>query len=628
MKKCPVCGVMMGDNVARCFMCKYDFQKAASEGEEAARKDAKVNVFQVEQEANVRAAEKKAENDKILADVKAKSRLEIEAMERQLEGEKLRLEQEYVEIRKKSFDEKSRLDAELADIRKQIEDEANLYKKARKDREKLIDTAKAAAQGEAEKIINEIHDETAALAIQVQQEYAQAMAEKQKIIDEASRLSEESEETQQKCELVKLEYEQQVRSLEEAKKRAEDEAEHILELAREAADATKLQSEKEAEGIRKQAEIDAASKLMESEKACKDYISDAERLRLEAENTRAMAESELAAYVNEAKTAIAAAEEAQKTREKTEEEIRTIIGQAEVGKVSAEEAKRKAEEEAQTIFLKVEETKRLAMQEEQEILIRSQEAKLKAQQDEQVYTDELEKTKNQVQQEIDQIMEQRRTAWAEAEQEAAALTKELQEAAEMAKEAQEARDAARVEAEEARLSAAEEAQRIVLDAEKRAIVLKENGISQSEKGRIAREYEEASQTRQKEIAALQQVLSEREEDLKRSEQKVSDMMLEIEKLRENQLRNGFRPVSVPMDYEVEVIVHMSTGEVNSEAIAEALARRGHAGWKLHSLVNDEGGRLQASMGVAEKYSLASGASNKEDRVILIFERVAAVNEEE
>ncbi len=25
MKRCPVCGVMMGDNVARCSMCKYNF---------------------------------------------------------------------------------------------------------------------------------------------------------------------------------------------------------------------------------------------------------------------------------------------------------------------------------------------------------------------------------------------------------------------------------------------------------------------------------------------------------------------------------------------------------------------------------------------------------------------------
>ena len=58
MKKCPVCGVMMGDNVARCFMCKYDFQKAATEGEDIARKEAVTNVRHTEQEALGRVAEK------------------------------------------------------------------------------------------------------------------------------------------------------------------------------------------------------------------------------------------------------------------------------------------------------------------------------------------------------------------------------------------------------------------------------------------------------------------------------------------------------------------------------------------------------------------------------------------
>ena len=40
MKKCPVCGVMMGDNVARCSMCKYDFQKASGGDTDAALKEA------------------------------------------------------------------------------------------------------------------------------------------------------------------------------------------------------------------------------------------------------------------------------------------------------------------------------------------------------------------------------------------------------------------------------------------------------------------------------------------------------------------------------------------------------------------------------------------------------------
>ena len=41
MKKCPVCGVMMGDNVARCSMCKYDFQKASQGNTEEASAEAK-----------------------------------------------------------------------------------------------------------------------------------------------------------------------------------------------------------------------------------------------------------------------------------------------------------------------------------------------------------------------------------------------------------------------------------------------------------------------------------------------------------------------------------------------------------------------------------------------------------
>jgi len=46
------------------------------------------------------------------------------------------------------------------------------------------------------------------------------------------------------------------------------------------------------------------------------------------------------------------------------------------------------------------------------------------------------------------------------------------------------------------------------------------------------------------------------------------------------------------------------------------------GWKLSSVINDEGGKLQASLGSNESNgSLSMGAFNsKEDRVILIFER--------
>ena len=615
MKKCPVCGVMMGDNVARCFMCKYDFQKAAREGEEAARKEASINVFQVEREASGRAAEKKAEGDKIIADAKVKSRLEIEAMERQLEGEKLRLEQEYVEIRRKSLEERSKLDAELSAIREQNEEEANLLKEARIQREKLIEGSKAAAQGEAARIIDEIHEETSRLAVQVQKELADAMQQKQQILDEAAHLAEETAAVRKKNEQDQLEYNKRFLSLEDIKTSAEKEAEAIRRKA-----------ENDAAEIRKKAESDSAARLGEIEQECKDAIDEAQHVQIEVEETKKMAAAELAAYVEEAKAAIAAAEEAQAARQKADDEVRAIFEKAEAVKAEAEEAKRKADEAAQAIYGTALETKRLAEQEEQAILQRAQEVRVKAKQEEQIYLDELEATQKTVQIEIDKIQEERRVLWETAELEAAAITKELQEASEMAKAAQDARLAAEEIANEAKQKATEESERIILEAEKRAIMLKEMGISQSEKGRIALQYEEISKSDQAKIAALQQELSSREDKLESNEQKVRDMMEEIERLQNSQLRAGLVPVSFPMEYEVEVIPHNSSGEVNSEAIALELSHRGTQGWKLHSLVNDEGGRVQASLGGSEKISLSGGSSTKQDRVILIFERTAPVNE--
>ena len=75
MKKCPVCGVMMGDNVARCFMCKYDFQKAAREGEDAARQEASENIKRSEQEASARVEQKRSQEEKVIAEMKERGNL-------------------------------------------------------------------------------------------------------------------------------------------------------------------------------------------------------------------------------------------------------------------------------------------------------------------------------------------------------------------------------------------------------------------------------------------------------------------------------------------------------------------------------------------------------------------------
>ncbi len=78
-----------------------------------------------------------------------------------------------------------------------------------------------------------------------------------------------------------------------------------------------------------------------------------------------------------------------------------------------------------------------------------------------------------------------------------------------------------------------------------------------------------------------------------------------------------------MDYEVETIQHNVRGEVDAAAMAKILSSRAKDGWKLHSLINDEGGRMLASMGTNASFSLASGAKMKEDRVIMVFEKPKA-----
>ena len=73
MKRCPVCGVMMGDNVARCSMCKYDFQKASQGNNEEAAAEAKKILVQKEQENIARAEAKRSEEEKRILEALEKS---------------------------------------------------------------------------------------------------------------------------------------------------------------------------------------------------------------------------------------------------------------------------------------------------------------------------------------------------------------------------------------------------------------------------------------------------------------------------------------------------------------------------------------------------------------------------
>ena len=97
---------------------------------------------------------------------------------------------------------------------------------------------------------------------------------------------------------------------------------------------------------------------------------------------------------------------------------------------------------------------------------------------------------------------------------------------------------------------------------------------------------------------------------------------------EKKVREGAATAAVsdsgPKEYCVEVVPHNSIGEVDSKGISKVLQEKSAEGWKLSSVINDEGGKLQASLGTNDSSgSLSMGAFNtKEDRVVLIFERAA------
>jgi hypothetical protein len=77
----------------------------------------------------------------------------------------------------------------------------------------------------------------------------------------------------------------------------------------------------------------------------------------------------------------------------------------------------------------------------------------------------------------------------------------------------------------------------------------------------------------------------------------------------------------PKEYSVESVVHNRMSEVDVKALAEILKKKASEGWKLVSVIDDDGGKLISSLGGSETASLSGGTLNtKEDRVILIFER--------
>ena len=129
----------------------------------------------------------------------------------------------------------------------------------------------------------------------------------------------------------------------------------------------------------------------------------------------------------------------------------------------------------------------------------------------------------------------------------------------------------------------------------------------------------------KQIEELENNIKEITMQKEQLEKKLEELDKSIAGL-EKKVREGAATAAVadsgPKEYCLETVPHNSVGEVDSEGINKILQKRSGEGWKLNSIINDEGGKLQSSLGSgADSGSLSMGAYvSKEDRVILIFER--------
>ena len=176
----------------------------------------------------------------------------------------------------------------------------------------------------------------------------------------------------------------------------------------------------------------------------------------------------------------------------------------------------------------------------------------------------------------------------------------------------------------ATVQAEAEAQQIILNAEKQSVFLKEVALSESEKGSMLKEIEEKNKLIEEKENEIKEITMQKEQLEKKLEELDKSIAGLEKKIREGAAATTAVADSGPKEYSVEVVPHNSIGEVDSDGIAKALAKKSADGWKLTSLINDEGGVLQASLGSTESTSsLTMGAyTSKEDRVILIFERPA------
>ena len=169
MKKCPVCGVMMGDNVARCSMCKYDFQKASMGEAEKAIAEASNNLKAKEAETVARAAEKTTEEDRHLLETRGRIEKEIKELTAKYDAEKNKLDLEYQEMQKIAISEKERIDGELELAKADLEDARKIAAQTKQEAEAEAQAKRDAGQKEYDEMIDLAKKEQQRIITEAQQ---------------------------------------------------------------------------------------------------------------------------------------------------------------------------------------------------------------------------------------------------------------------------------------------------------------------------------------------------------------------------------------------------------------------------------------------------------------------------
>lgn len=553
MKKCPVCGVMMGDNVARCSMCKYDFQKASVGDVNAAIEEAQKVLSAKEEENIARAEAKRTEEEKRLAEIKEKLTREAATLQDQFDSQKLKLESEFAQMQKDAIDEKLRIEKELEEQRNTLIDLRDTNEKLKKENESFVAESQAKAQRdydemidlakkEQQRIITEAQQQTEELAIQVEKEYTEAMAKRDEILAEAKELQDFCE----NADKVKAEKEAEIAQKEaEIKKLGED---FEKEKARIAEESEKINMEQANEALKIKDAAEAERAAIEQER---------DKIIEEIKQRQTDAQAELDGLVEQAKEVISQAEEATARRDELVAELEGVVQKRDA-----------AAKETKAI---------VAQKEECEKKIREYELK----------------------------------------------GKELAEQIEGIQADYEKAQAVIADSKNATVQAEAEAQQIILNAEKQSVFLKEVALSESEKGAMLKQVEEKDKLIEEKENEIKELTMQKEQ-LEKKLQELDKSIANLEKKVREGAASATATVSDagPKEYSVEVVPHNSIGEVDSEGISKTLQKKSADGWKLNSIINDEGGKLQASLGTNESSgSLSMGAFNsKEDRVILIFER--------